>query len=258
MRANRKLWATATICVALVAGVTGCSQDKDKAAADPFAGLTADAIAEKAVATTKTATSLRMNGTGKTDGQDMTTDFTLDSKGSCKGSMSSGAGGEGKAEILRTGGFTYMKGDDAFWRSSSGEEGASADEAGAMSALLKGRWMKMPSEGDDNDLGSLCDLKTMIKEMDEENKGDRTGLTRGEDADVDGTAAVTLTKKKGAETTTFYVAKEGKPYVLRVVGAGGKEPGTVTFSEFDKPLTVAAPPADQIVDMAELAKLGGS
>ncbi|MER5966147.1 hypothetical protein [Streptomyces sp. NPDC002057] len=257
MRANKSFWVAATVCAAVVAGATGCSQGDDKAA-DPFAGLTADAIAEKGVQTTKAATALRMSGTGKTEGKEMTTDFTLDAKGSCKGTMAASAGKDGKAEILRTGGFTYMKGDDAFWRSTGGEEGASADEAGAMATLLKGRWMKMPSQGDDNDLGSLCDLKTMIKEMDDEKKSDRTGLTRGEDADVDGTPAVALTKKKGAETTTFYVAKEGKPYLLRVVATGGKEPGTVTFSEFDKALTVAAPPADQVVDMAQLAELSGS
>lgn len=248
MRANRNLWAAATVCVAVIAGVTGCSQGDDKAA-DPFAGLTADAIAEKGFEATKGATALHMTGTVKTDGQEMKVDSALDDKGACKGTM--GVGAEGKAEILRTGGTTYMKGDDAFWRS-TGDEGASADEAGAMAALLKGRWMKMPSEGDDNELGFLCDLKTMVKDLDED-KTERTGMTRGADADVNGTPAVTLTKKKGAETSTIYVAKEGKPYVLRLVKTGGEEPGSLTFAEYDKPVTVTAPPADQVVDMAELA-----
>ncbi|WP_405857362.1 hypothetical protein OG361_26310 [Streptomyces sp. NBC_00090] len=248
MRANRNLWAAATVCVAVIAGVTGCSQGDDKAA-DPFAGLTADAIADKAVATTKAATAFHMNGKGKTDGEEMTIDLSVDSKGSCKGSMQAAKGG--KAEMLGTGGVSYMKGDDAFWSSTTGGEGESAEEAGAMSALLKGRWMKMPAGGEGPD--AFCDLKTIVKDMDEETP--RKGMTRGADADVDGTPAVTLTKKgtKG-ETTTFYVAKDSaKPYVLRVVEAGGKEPGTVTFSEYDKPVTVTAPPADQVVDMAELA-----
>ncbi|MET9674163.1 hypothetical protein ABZY68_13855 [Streptomyces sp. NPDC006482] len=250
MKANRKLWVAATVCVAVVAGVTGCSQGDDKAA-DPFAGLTADAIADKAVETTKAATAFRMNGTGTTDGEEMTVDFSVDSKGTCKGSMQAVKGG--KAELIGTGDVSYMKGDDAFWRSSGGEEGASADEAGAMSAMLKGRWLKMPAGGDD-DTAAFCDLKTIVKDMEEDTP--RKGMTRGADADVDGKAAATLTKKgEKGETTTFYVAKDAaKPYILRVVEAGGKEPGTVTLSDFDKPVTVTAPPAADTVDMEQLMK----
>ncbi|MFF8374566.1 hypothetical protein ACF07V_00330 [Streptomyces sp. NPDC015661] len=249
MRANRKLWAAATVCVAVVAGVTGCSTGDDKAA-DPFAGLTADAIADKAVDTTKAATAFRMNGAGKTDGEEMTVDFAVDDKGNCKGTMQAPKGG--KAEMLATGGNSYMKGDDAFWKSSGGEEGASSDESDSMSALLKGRWMKMPAgAGEDED--NFCDLKKIVKDMDEETP--RKGLTREADADVDGKPAAVLTKKDKGESTTFYVAKDSaKPYILRVVTTGGDDPGTVTLSEFDKPVTVTAPPKGDVVDMEELMK----
>jgi hypothetical protein len=232
MRANRKLWAAATVCVAVVAGVTGCSTGGDKAAADPFAGLSADAIADKSVETTKAATGFRMHGTGKTDGEEMNVDFSVDDKGNCKGSMKAPKGGS--AEIIGTGGTSYMKGDDAFWKSTGGEEGASSDEAGAMSELLKGRWMKMPNEsgaGEDGP-GAFCDLKQIVKDMDEETP--RKGMTREADADVDGKPAAVLSKKDKDKTTTFYVAKDSaKPYILRVVTTGGDEPGTVDLSDFD-------------------------
>ncbi|MFI1659812.1 hypothetical protein ACH4ZU_33615 [Streptomyces sp. NPDC020472] len=252
MRANRKLWAAATVCVAVVAGVTGCSKGDDKPA-DPFAGLTADAIADKSVETTKAATAFRMHGKGKTDGEEMTVDFSVDNKGNCKGSMKVPAGGS--AEIIGTGGTSYMKGDDAFWKSTGGEEGASSDESGAMSELLKGRWMKMPSEKGAEASGpdAFCDLEQIVKDMDEETP--RKGLTREADADVDGTPAAVLSKKDKGGTTTFYVAKDSaKPYILRVVTTGGDDPGTVDLSDFDKPVTVTAPPADQTVDMEELMK----
>ncbi|MEU7295120.1 hypothetical protein AB0A76_18165 [Streptomyces exfoliatus] len=251
MRANRKLWAVATVCVAVVAGVTGCSKGEDKPA-DPFTGLTADAIADKAVETTKSATALRMSGTSKTDGEELTVDFSVDDKGNCKGTMQAPKGG--KAELVGTGGASYMKGDDAFWRSSGGEDGASADESGAMAEMLKGRWLKMPADAGSDDPSAFCDLKTIVKDMDEETP--RKGMTRGADADVDGKPAATLTKKgEKGETTTFYVAKDAaKPYILRVVETGGEEPGTITLSDFDKPVTAKAPSADQIVDMEELMK----
>ncbi|MFJ5705889.1 MULTISPECIES: hypothetical protein [unclassified Streptomyces] len=252
MRANRKLWATATICLAVVAGVSGCGKGDDKPA-DPFAGLSADAIADKAVEATKSATAFRMNGNGTDEGVAMKVDFAVDDKGNCKGSMESGKGG--KAEIVGTGGTSYMKGDDAFWKSSSGEEGSSDEEAGAISTLLKGRWMKMPA-GEEGP-GAFCDLKSITKDMDEDTP--RKGMTREADADVDGTPAVVLKGKADSkgETSTLYVAKDSaKPYILRVVTTGGDEPGTVTLADYDKPVTVTAPPADQVVDMEQLMKAG--
>ncbi|MFB7513887.1 hypothetical protein [Streptomyces sp. NPDC056144] len=250
MRANRKLWTTATICAVVAVGVTGCSQGEDKAA-DPFKGLTAEAIADKAVDTTKAATAFRMNGTGTTDGEEMTVDFSVDAKGTCKGSMKSAKGGE--AQVIGTADTSYMKGNEAFWRSSGGEEGASGPETDAMSTALKGRWLAMPA-GADGDTADFCDLKSIVKDMDEDTP--RKGMTRGDDADVDGKAAATLVKKgdKG-ETTTFYVAKDAaKPYILRVVETGGKEPGTMNLSDFDKPVTVTAPPAGETLDMEQLMK----
>ncbi|MFI8367280.1 hypothetical protein [Streptomyces sp. NPDC085466] len=252
MRANRKLWAATTICLTAVVGLTGCGKGDDKAA-DPFAGLSADAIADKAVEATKNVTALHMNGSGTNDGEEMTLDFAVDDKGNCKGSMEAPKGG--KAEVIGTGGTSYMKGDDAFWKSSGGEEGSSAEEAGAISTLLNGRWMKMPA-GEDGP-AAFCDLKSITKDMDEETP--RKGMTREADADVDGTAAVVLKGKpeKNGETSTFYVAKDSaKPYILRVVTTGGEEPGTVTLSDFDKPVEVTAPPADQVVDMEQLMKAG--
>ncbi|MEU9854850.1 hypothetical protein [Streptomyces sp. NPDC047974] len=255
MRANRKLWATAAICLTVVAGVTGCGKGDDKAA-DPFAGLSADDIAKKAVETTKAATSVHMKGEGKDDGKDMTLDFSVDDKGTCQGTMSMGGGG--KAEVMRTGGFSYMKGDDAFYKGTAGEDGSSAEEAGAIATLLNGRWMKLPADdADSNDMGEFCDLKAIFADMDKETE--TTGLTREADADVDGTATVVLKSKadKKGETTTLYVAKDSaKPYILRSVTAGGDEPGTVTLSDYDKPLNVTAPPADQVMDMEALMKAG--
>lgn len=63
-----------------------------------------------------------------------------------------------------------------------------------------------------------------------------------------------LTKKDGAETFTFYVAKEGEPYLLKFTSEGGKEPKSAAFSDFNAPITVTVPPADQVVDPS---KLGG-
>ncbi|WP_282694207.1 hypothetical protein [Streptomyces sp. CC208A] len=255
MRANRKLWAAAAICLTVVAGATGCGTGDDKPA-DPFAGLSADDIAKKAVETTKAATSVHLQGTGEEDGKETTIDVTVDDKGSCKGSMSTA--GEGKAEMVGVDGAVYLKGDDAFWSSSTGGEDADAEgeEGPDFGELLQGRWMKTPADAagsDDSD--NLCNLKSLFADMEKETQ--TTGLTRGDDADVDGAQAVVLTGKddKKGESTTLYVAKDSaKPYILRVVTTGGDEPGTVTLNEYDKPVTVTAPPSDQVADMEQIMK----
>ncbi|MGW1926535.1 penicillin acylase family protein, partial [Streptomyces massasporeus] len=157
MRANKRFWVAATVCAAVVAGATGCSQGEDKAA-DPFAGLTADAIAEKGVETTKTATALHMSGSGKTEGEDMKTDFTLDSKGSCKGTMTASTGKGGKAEILRTGGFTYMKGDESFWRSTGGTGETPGGVPGSGSDSSSGSSGSSDGSGAQSQLGALSEV----------------------------------------------------------------------------------------------------
>ena len=71
---------------------------------------------------------------------------------------------------------------------------------------------------------------------------------KGKTTTVDGKPAITLTETDGDETYTTYVATEGKPYILKMVIKGGKEPGTVKFSDFDKPVDAKAPTGD-IVDL---------
>jgi hypothetical protein len=266
MAGNRKLLVTAVVCVTAIAGLTGCAKNtkvKDdsadraptavrtsKAPVDPFAGLTADQIAEKAVSAMKGAKSLRGAGRIKSDGEQMTADFAVDTEGSCVGTIEIGTG---KAELLRADEVMYMKGDEKFWRASMKEDGTSGKEADGVVELLKGRWVKMGAD-EANDMGDVCEFDTAVAETSED-RADRKGMTKGPDSEVNGQSTVTLVKKKATgETITMYVAKEGKPYLLKMVKVGGDEPGTMVFTDYDKPVKAVAPPADQIVD---LEKLGG-
>ncbi len=269
MAANRKLVVMAMVCVTSIAGLTGCSSKDDakgktdsasgkeptaaakpKAPVDPFAGLTADQIAEKAVTAMKAAQSIRMAGQVKSDGEPSSVDVAVDTKGSCTGTM--GVNGV-EAELLRVGKMMYMKGDEKFWRASMTEDGTSKAETDAGVELVKGRWVMMGKDGS-KEMGGVCEFEAMTAETSED-KAERTGMTKGPDAEVNGQSVVTLIKKKtNGETITVYVAKEGKPYPLKVVQVGGDEPGTMIYSDYDKPVAAVAPPADQVID---LEKLGG-
>ncbi|MEI5101654.1 hypothetical protein RB200_28055 [Streptomyces sp. PmtG] len=230
MAANRKLLAAAAACAAAVIGITGCSGDSgDK---DPFEGMSADKIAKKAANASEDAGSFRAKGNGKRDGKLVDVDFSVAKSGDCKGKM--GSATEGHAQILAVGKTSYVKGDDKFWANSPG--GGSG-----VTELLKGRWMKSPGGQ-----GSPCKAEEMFKTK------ELKGLKREKDAEVDGKKAAVLTKKKGDETKTFYVAMEGKPYFLKVVIKGGDEPGTVVFSDYGTAIEVKAPPASETVDTDKL------
>ncbi|MFE0171531.1 hypothetical protein ACFWZ2_04375 [Streptomyces sp. NPDC059002] len=227
MAANRKLLAVAVVCAAAVIGVTGCSSDSgDK---DPFDGMSADKIAEKASKASKDAGSFAMKGQMKQGGETSNIAFSVAESGDCKGTM--GSQKSGTAEFLSVGNASYVKADEKFL-GSKGNGGAAE--------LLKGRWMKSDKKD------SVCNRDDMFK-ADELKK-----MKREDDADVDGKKAAVLTRKKGKETTTFYVAMEGKPYFLKVVNKGSDGPGTVTFSDYGKPVDVKAPPASEIVDPEKL------
>ncbi|MEW2524732.1 hypothetical protein [Streptomyces sp. NPDC047071] len=231
MAANRKLLAAAAACAAAVIGVTGCSSDSgDK---DPFEGMSADKIAKKASNASKNAGSFTMKSESKEDGDQITGAFSIAKGGDCKATVDSGK--MGHSELLYVNNASYVKADEKFWKARAGA---------TIAGRVKGRWVKSPSSR----AGGACNLDNMFE------SGKLKGLKRLDDADVDGKKAAVLIKKKGKETTTFYVAMDGKPYFLKVTN-NGDEKGTATFSDYGKPVDVKAPAADEVVDQKELAGL---
>jgi hypothetical protein len=245
--------ALAALCLAAAAtaGLTGCLSGENKADSKPkgpFAGLTGGEIADRAVKATTGATSLRMKGDmpDDEDGGTIRIDMALDKKGECAGTMS--MNGQGKADLIKTGDTVYMKYDEAFLRAQS--KGDSKSETDGVVEMLAGKWTKMAATGSDaKDIASFCDLDTVLAGAEDVN----SDATRGKTSSVDGTPAIVLHEKDGKDRYTLYVATEGKPYLLRVDSTSAKDPGTLTFSEYDKPVP-AEKPAGKILD---LDKLGG-
>jgi len=217
---------------------------------DSFQGLSADRIADRAVTATQSATSLRMTGRVSSEGQPLDVDFSVNDKSECTGVIKLKGGA---AELRRTGDITYMKGDEAFWRASMSSQRMPPGQIEATVELLKGRWLKIPEgQPGTEGLSGVCDLKSLLADLGK-NKEERTGLVRGPDGEVKGTPVATLVKRKaGGETTTVSVSERGKPYILKMVKTGGDEPGSVVLSDYDKPVKVVVPPADETVDLTRL------
>ncbi|MGW1726307.1 hypothetical protein ACWCQK_25620 [Streptomyces sp. NPDC002306] len=248
--------ALAALCLvtAAAAGLTGCLSDQDKAQdkpgsarsakpKEPFAGLTGGQIADRALKATTAASSLRMKGDVADDESAGTIriDMALNTRGECAGTMS--MGGQGKADLIKTGDTVYMRYDEEFLRAQSkGEPKADTDAA---VALLAGNWTKMAAKGQDaKDIAGFCDLDAVLGGAEDGN----SNATRGQTTTVDGTPAIVLHEKDGKERYTLYVATEGEPYLLRIDSKTATDPGTVTFSDYDKPVP-AKKPAGKILDL---------
>ncbi|MBW8735937.1 MAG: hypothetical protein JF621_01975 [Streptomyces turgidiscabies] len=217
---------------------------------DPFAGLTGGEIAERALKATSGASSLRVTGTVPDDESDGTIhiDMALDKRGDCAGTMS--MDGQGNADLVKSGGTLYMKYDEKFLRGQS--EGSSKEETEGVVALIAGKWTKMSATGADaKDMAGFCDLDDMLADFKDHASQTSSVATRGAATTVSGTPAVVVTQKDGKNTLTMYIASEGKPYLLRVDNKSVKDPGTVVFSGYEKPVP-AQKPSGRIIDLDAL------
>ncbi|WP_367322591.1 hypothetical protein [Streptomyces sp. HUAS ZL42] len=269
--------AIAALCLAAAAatGLTACQSDQGKADAqpgdsgrpsqssqaakpkEPFAGLTADEIADRAMSATTGATSLRMKGEVPDDESSGTIslDMALNKQGECAGTMS--MGGQGKADLIKTGDTVYMKYDEAFLRAQS--KGESKADTDAVVAMLAGKWAKMSAKGEDaKDIASFCDLDTVLEGPEgvgsdaTDDSTEAATVSRGRTTTVDGTPALVLNAREGKDRYTLYVATEGEPYLLRLDSTAADDAGTLTFSDYDEPVP-AQKPTGEIVDLDALS-----
>jgi hypothetical protein len=140
-----------------------------------------------------------------------------------------------------------MKYDEAFLRAQS--KGESKADTDAAVAMLAGKWTKMSAKGKDaKDIAGFCDLNSVLGGAEDVN----SDATRGRTTTVDGTPAIVLHEKDGKDRYTLYVATKGKPYLLRVDSSSVKDPGTLTFSEYNQPVP-AKKPAGKILDLDALS-----
>ncbi|WP_105973354.1 hypothetical protein [Streptomyces geranii] len=249
-----------------VAGVAGCQSGEDKAGGSPsgrasgkpaakasegpFAGLTGGQIAERALTATSGASSLRMTGDVPDDegGGTIRIDMALDKRGECAGTLS--MNGEGKADVVKTGSTLYMRYDEKFLRAQS--DGSSKEETDGVVDMLAGKWTKMAASGADaKDIAGFCDLDSVLADFEDAGSGPGAGVTRGRATTVGGKPALAVSEKDGKDSYTLYVATQGKPYILRLESKSVKDPGTIAFSEYDKPVA-ATKPTGEILDLDAL------
>ncbi|MFE9401877.1 hypothetical protein ACFYNY_08885 [Streptomyces sp. NPDC006530] len=182
----------------------------------PFADRTGGQVFTDAVKANRQATSLRLKAdiADATDGPTRL-DLTMDTKGDCTGTIGTG---KESVSIIKTGKTVYLRQAHArAWKKSD------------------------TTSGEGKDLAAVCDLNDYLTDPGQDN-----AAVKGATTTVDGTPAIVLTEKDGKESYTIDVATSGKPYLLKMVTVGGDSPGTLAFSDFDKPVHAVAPPKSAV------------
>ncbi|MFF9687530.1 hypothetical protein [Streptomyces sp. NPDC014623] len=230
--------AISTAVTAVLAGLflgtalTGCTsggQEKDLSAGELLdeAHETMNALDTVTIASSTTAAA----------GESYSSRLSTDLEGRCTNRITWDDGG--RFEQIRIDGTDYVRPNRVYLEKWSGRKAAGAGSGD------QSRWIKTPA-GNAKPGGGLVDCTWPFSAFGEAAKGEPT--------EVGGRPAVplkvtdTADKGGGKGTYTFYVATEGKPYLLEVVYKGTDFRSTTSFSAFDEPLGVRAPAEDAVLD----------
>jgi hypothetical protein len=231
---SRRALAAAAAVVVLLLSLAGCGSGPAPAASkapNHVENLTADQIVARAKQAAGQASSVHVTGSQAGTTLDLTVGH-----GVATGTISQ----DGlSAQLLSVGGNTYLKGDKQFWDSSAG--------AGT-GDLVAGKWVLTGASASD---GSFLSDFTDIGRLFDSVLSPTGTLTKTAPTTIDGQRVIGVTQS--SDGSTLYVALDGPPYPLTITGAGtgGAAP---TFSQWDAPLTVHPPAADQVVDPSTLGQ----
>jgi hypothetical protein len=209
--------------------------------------LPAKEIAERAIDASRNADSFRSSAKGVYEQGNYRVDVSIGKQGDCRGTDETD---DRSAQYTKIGDTTYTRGNEAFWSNYATEWWNSDDQAAQRVAeTIQDRWLKAPAGADALGLAEWCDV-------DYWHEGLKTGgLKKTGTAEVDGQSAITLTREQAGVTDRWYVATEGQPYVLKYTSSGGDWPFEVTVKDYNKPIDVKAPPADDVVELNRLREL---
>jgi hypothetical protein len=230
--------ATAVGAGCLALSACGSSPSSGAApAADPLASLSAAKIEAEAVANAVAAATLTMNGTITQSGQIETIDNLEIKRGvGCEGTI--GEGGKGSFKLILIGSTVYINPDNQFWTASSGAE------ASTIIPLVNGRYLKTTtSDKNMTGIGDLCDVHKLLT------SGGNTAQTKEAVTTLGGIRVLPL---KISDGSTDYVTDTSSPEFVE--GTSPKDSangsGKITIA-VNTPVTVAAPPASQVIDGAK-------
>jgi hypothetical protein len=187
--------------------------------------LSAAKILDRAIRTTKTATSVRVTGSDRDHGDTVSVDLRFAGRHRASGHIRLN---RQRVDVVRIRSAVYVSGNARFWRSSTGEQDVSP---------FTGKYLKTSTHDKDfGDLLSLVRLPDLLADV-----ADPTGqVAKRTRTTYHGTPAIPLVDEGSG---TLYVAATGKPYVLALRTDGER----LEFTDYGRKVAVHAPPRDRII-----------
>ena len=204
--------------------LAGCGSSNKAAKANHEASKPADRVLADANAAAASANSAHVSGSLESGGTPITLDLsTVRGKGA-KGSMSTNGL---KFDLVRIGDTLYIRGSDAFYKRFAGA---------AVAQLLHDKWLKAPAtRGRLRSLAPLTSLRGLFSVVSSHHgKLANDGTTK-----YQGDSVVVL--RDTSDNSKLYVAATGKPYPVAIVGGKKGQSGTITFDDWNKPVSLTAP-----------------
>ena len=141
-------------------------------------------------------------------------------------------------ELRRIGDTIYIRGSDAFLKQIGGALAAQ---------LLHGKWLKaLRYQGAIRSLAPLTSIALLLGKV---------SSTHGKlvnDGQTTYHGATVIRIRDASDNGTFYVAADGKPYPVALVGGKANQSGTITFDDWNEHVALTAPNG-----AVDISKLGG-
>jgi hypothetical protein len=204
---------------------------------DPLAGLSAAKVQAKTIADAEAASSLTMKGSIAQSGQGLTVNLAIKPGHGCTGTI--GLGAKGNLRLIVISKTVYLNPDNTFWKMNS------EADAATVIALVDGRYIEAPASNSSMaPWAQLCDVSQLFS-----SNGSTSGPVKEAVTTLNGTRVLPLKDSDG----TAYVTDTSKPELVQLSAPKGSKNGsglvTVTMNV---PVTLAAPPASQVIDGSKL------
>jgi hypothetical protein len=207
-----------------------------------FADESADTIVKASKDDMGDLKAVKVSGELTTNGQAISIDLQANADGDCTGSIGVA---DGKAELLGVAGDTWMRPDEAFWRSFAG------DTADQVMSIVGDKWVVVP-EGEDS-IKQFCDVNDLLDQLLKDDDSDKSTYTKKGTDTVDGEDVVKVDNEDPSTgTSTGYVLVDDPHYLVKIEKTEGEDTGSVTFSEFNEEFDVTAPGDDEVIDLDNL------